>query len=98
MKFYFKQPVTEEAEEDLNNPKINLLESIEKTRQALENAYTGFNNALDRELIDCYIYEINSLQQRYTHLVHLFCAEDLVSGSSLEFPTFSDTHPSVLVG
>ena len=98
MKFYFKQPVTEEAEEDLGNPRINLLESIEKTRQALENAYTGFNNALDTELIDCYIYEINSLQQRYTHLVHLFCAEDLVLNDPSKLSIFSDTHPSVLVG
>ena len=76
MKFYFKQPPTQEAEEDLGAPKINLKDSIEKTRQALENAYTGFNNALDVELIDSYIYEIKSLQNRYTHLVHLFCVED----------------------
>lgn len=98
MKFYFKQPVTHEAEEDFDTPRPNLRESIEKTRQALENAYTGFNNALDVALIDCYIYEINSLQQRYTHLVHLFCAENPIMEDSPDQTFLSDTHASVLVG
>ena len=51
--------------------KLNLRESIEKTRQALEIAYSGFDNALEIDLIDSYIYEINSLQKRYKHLVDL---------------------------
>lgn len=55
-------PVTEELSS------LNLKESIEKTRQALEIAYAGFDNAVEVDLIDSYIYEINALQKRYEHL------------------------------
>ena len=58
-------PVTEEL------TPFSLAESIEKTRQALEIAYAGFDNALDVDLIDSYIYEINSLSKRYEHLTNL---------------------------
>lgn len=57
------------VEEELTT--LNLKESIEKTRQALEIAYSGFNNSLDADLIDSYIYEINALQKRYAHLTEL---------------------------
>lgn len=50
---------------------LNLEESIEKTRQAIEIAYSGFDNAVEVELIDSYIYEINALQKRYEHLTDL---------------------------
>lgn len=45
--------------------------AIEKTRQALANAYTGFDTATDADLIDSYIYEINALQKRYKYLTGL---------------------------
>lgn len=50
---------------------LNLKESIEKTRQALEIAYSGFDNAVEIDLIDSYIYEIKALQKRYEHLTEL---------------------------
>lgn len=51
---------------------INSLRTeIEKTRQALDSAYAGFDYAVDPDMIDCYIYEINSLQKRYKHLCDL---------------------------
>ena len=50
---------------------LSLKESIEKTRLALEIAYAGFDNAVETDLIDSYIYEINSLQKRYAHLTEL---------------------------
>lgn len=56
---------------------VNLRESIEKTRLALEIAYAGFDNAIEANLIDSYIYEINSLQKRYEHLTELASTEDL---------------------
>jgi hypothetical protein len=59
------EPVTEDL------TPLNLKESIEKTRQALDVAYSGFDNALEVDLIDSYIYEINSLQKRYEHLTEL---------------------------
>ena len=34
-----------------------------KTRQALEIAYAGFDNALESDLIDSYIYEINAFKK-----------------------------------
>lgn len=75
MKIFYKQssntvlPVQEELST------LNLKESIEKTRQALEIAYSGFNNAVDVDLIDSYIYEINALQKRYRHLTELAAQE-----------------------
>ena len=50
---------------------LSLKDSIEKTRLALEIAYAGFDNAVETDLIDSYIYEINSLQKRYAHLTEL---------------------------
>ena len=54
---------------------VSLRDSIEKTRMALDNAYAGFDYALEADLIDSYIYEINSLQKRYKHLLELAEAE-----------------------
>ncbi len=48
----------------------SILDAIAKTRYALENAYAGFDNATDPDLIDCYIYEVNSLLKRYRFLLH----------------------------
>ncbi len=54
---------------------VNLRSEIEKTRQALDSAYAGFDYAVDTDMIDCYIYEINSLQKRYKHLCELSAAQ-----------------------
>lgn len=71
MKMFYsqKQDTAVEVLEDFTQVSIN--ESIEKTRKALDIAYAGFDNALDIDLIDSYIYEINSLQKRYKHLLTL---------------------------
>lgn len=63
------EPITE----DLTS--LDLKDSIEKTRQALEIAYAGFDYAVDIDLIDSYIYEINSLQKKYEHLTELAAAK-----------------------
>lgn len=75
MKTYFSQKSLSGsiAEEDYSP--ITLKDSIEKTRQALEIAYAGFDNAVETDLIDSYIYEINSLQMRYKHLTDLAARE-----------------------
>ena len=54
---------------------VTLKDSIEKTRRALNDAYAGFDNAIDVDMIDSYIYEINSLQKRYKHLTDLAASE-----------------------
>lgn len=46
-----------------------LLEDINRTRQALETAYSKFQYASDPELVDCYIYEIKSVDHRYKYLL-----------------------------
>ena len=77
MKMYFTQrnEINSMTEEDYSP--VTLRDCIEKTRQALDDAYAGFDNALDVDLIDSYIYEINSLQKRYKHLTDLAAAEPL---------------------
>lgn len=46
-----------------------LLEDIKKTKIALDTAYSNFENALDPDLIDCCIYELNATQKRYVFLL-----------------------------
>lgn len=52
------------------SPRELLLEDILKTQLALETAYAGFDNATDPDLIDCYIYEVNSALKRYRFLLN----------------------------
>lgn len=75
MKIFFSQVNTnsEMIEEDL--APLDLKESIRKTRQALDIAYAGFDNAIESDLIDSYIYEINALQKRYQHLTELAASQ-----------------------
>ena len=83
MKIFFSQINTnsETVEEDLS--RLDLKESIRKTRQALEIAYAGFDNALESDLIDSYIYEINALQKRYQHLTELASTQPVRQEKSL---------------
>lgn len=80
MKVLFKQLSENEQPIETDLTPVNLKESLEKTRQALEIAYAGFDNAVEIEMIDSYIYEINSLQKRYNYLTGL-------AGSQPEVPT-----------
>lgn len=75
MKFFFSQNFREDLpiEEDFITP--NLDEDIQKTRCALETAYSGFDNAVEPNLIDSYIFEINALSKRYDYLVGLLALE-----------------------
>lgn len=75
MKIFFSQNFhpAPDAEEDYTLP--DLREDMQKTRTALEIAYAGFDNATDEDLIDCYIFEINSLLKRYKYLSELAAKE-----------------------
>lgn len=46
-----------------------ILADIARTKQALDNAYDNFQNVVDPDLIDCYIYEVNAVQQKYKYLL-----------------------------
>lgn len=73
MKTYFSLKDINQSfatEEHTPSPQELLLNDIKKTQTALENAYLGFDNAIDPDLIDCYIYEINSALKRYRFLIH----------------------------
>lgn len=71
MKILFRQErlLKIPVEEDFSHS--TLQEDIEKTRYALEIAYAGFDNATNFDMIDCYIYEVNSLLKRYKYLIEL---------------------------
>ena len=46
-----------------------LLEDLDRTKHDLDSAYTNLSNALEPDLIDCYIYEVQSVQMRYKFLL-----------------------------
>lgn len=68
MKTYYSQSFYTSGNMDIHFSVPSLREDLEKTRTALEIAYAGFDNAVDPDMVDCYIYEINALLKRYKHL------------------------------
>ena len=53
-------------------PKDNyLIDEINKTKIAMEAAYSNFQNVIDPDLIDSCIYELNAVQNRYKFLLRL---------------------------
>lgn len=70
MKFFFSQtsPINQTiSDEELK--RNALLEDLQKTKQALELAYMGLDNVTEPDLIDCYIYEVNSVMKRYDFIL-----------------------------
>ena len=65
-----------------------LLSDLEKTKKALEIAYAGFDNVTEPDLIDCYIYEVNSVLKRYKFLMEQAAALSLLPEEN--------THPASL--
>lgn len=53
----------------LNMQRTRLLHDMEKTKLAMEAAYSNFDNVTDPDLIDCYIYEVNAILKRYKFLM-----------------------------
>ena len=43
--------------------------SLSQTRALISQAYGGFNSVSDSDLIESYVFEINSLQARYNYLL-----------------------------
>lgn len=69
MKFHFSQSSRKNFPSANGMSENSIFEDIAKTRFALETAYLGFDNATDPDLIDCYIYEVNSVMKRYKYLL-----------------------------
>lgn len=95
MKFYFnnKDINTQLAEVDFSP--VTLMDSINKTRRDLEIAYAGFDNAVDADMIDSYIYEIKALQMRYQHLTSLVPVH--TESAAIEKPLHKHTTVQALV-
>ena len=55
--------------EPLSYEEKYLLEEIASTKIAIDVAYSNFDNAIEPDLIDCYIYQLNSEQKRYKYLI-----------------------------
>ena len=53
----------------INKERLQLMKDIDKTKFALETAYSNFDNVTEPDLIDCYIYEVNSSLKRYKYLL-----------------------------
>ena len=52
---------------------LSILDAIELAKNDLDCAYTNFEHAVEPDLIDCYIYQLQSAQLRYKFL--LTCAK-----------------------
>ncbi len=58
-----------------------LLEGLAQTRALIAQAYQGFNDARDPDLIESFVFEINALQSRYTYLLRQ--VKELEGGQTL---------------
>lgn len=84
-------------------PRDVLLADITQTQRALEIAYSGFDNVTDPDLIDCYIYEIDSALKRYRFLLqqaeHMQLYEQFTTCKAFdayeEEPEEEDTIPTI---
>ena len=46
-----------------------LLSDLKLTKTALDDAYSNFEQVVDPELVESYIYEVNAVQKRYHFLL-----------------------------
>lgn len=78
MKMIFRQSPCIPTESDLivDRRNLTLKDELLLARNALENAYAGFDNVTDPDLIDCYIYELNAVMKRYKYLLQKAAEND----------------------
>ena len=72
MKSFFSHTTYAADEPELlvkDDDEKRLLNDLKLTRTELEIAYSGFDNATDPDLIDCYIYKVNAVLKRYKFLM-----------------------------
>lgn len=46
-----------------------LLDDLARTKSDLDSAYANFQNVVEPDLIDSYIYQVNAIQLRYKFLL-----------------------------
>lgn len=64
-----------------------LLLDLKMTKTALDDAYTNFENVVDPDLVDSYIYEVNAVQKRYHFLLKQVQMLDLQNAIENELST-----------
>lgn len=80
MKMFFRQSpcVPEDSDVIVERNEMTIRDELAQTKYALENAYLGFDNVTDPDLIDCYIYELNAVMKRYKFLLDQAAEMDLL--------------------
>lgn len=56
-------------QKEKTEPENKLFSEIEYVKRALDNASSRFENENDPDLVECYIYEMQSLSARYRFLL-----------------------------
>ena len=46
-----------------------LISDLKQTKTALDDAYSNFEQVVDPDLVDSYIYQVNAVQKRYHFLL-----------------------------
>ncbi len=96
MKMFFSQ--SSRVNRTLTEKEIErnaLLSDLEKTKKA----YAGFDNVTEPDLIDCYIYEVNSVMKRYKFLLEQAAALSLLPEESMHrTPLSTETPATTLIG
>ena len=59
----FQKPLPKDQNKEI------LIQEIERVKMQMENAHYNFQNAMDPDLIDCYIFESNAAWKRYRFLL-----------------------------
>ncbi len=93
MRICFRQLSKKKPDSEKDVCSYSLLDDIAKTRFALETAYAGFDNATDPDMIDCYIYEVNSVMKRYKYLLELASRQQADATSHKQKEQVSEHRP-----
>lgn len=92
MKILFRQSSYQMDDDVLEIKKMSIREELLQVKHALEIAYSGFDNVTDPDLIDCYIYEVNSILKRYKYLL-----EQAAKDNILPSETFDETYQMLTI-
>lgn len=64
-----RKPTLRRGDPAREEERRELMNSLAHTRTLINQAYGGFNTVSDADLIESYVFEINSLQARYNYLL-----------------------------
>jgi len=79
---FMRKPRDEHADEE----RRELLAALHETHNLLESARLIFDRVSEPELVDASVFEINSLQARYSYLLRKAREEGCVSGEVFRMP------------